>query len=176
MIVVKNDPLAYRWLRKAYENAYDFSDDPSTQNGSVLIPAGHISNLPCFGANHFPHNVEVTPERLADRDTKLFFMEHAERDAIYTAAIRGIPTLNATLYVPWFACADCARAIISTGITRVVGHKQMMDKTPERWVASIQAADVMLDEAGVQRVYYDGPIFTATEHFKVLFNGEFWTP
>jgi dCMP deaminase len=175
-MIIKNDPLAYRWLRTAYENARDFSDDPSTHNGAVLVPDGNISNLPCFGANHFPQGVEVTPERLADRDTKLLFMEHAERDAIFTAAIRGISTLNATLYVPWFSCAPCARAIVSAGIARVVGHKQMMDKTPERWVASIKAGDVILDEACVQRIYYDGPIFNATENFQVLFNGEFWTP
>jgi dCMP deaminase len=49
-------------------------------------------------------------------------MEHAERDAIYKAAFVGMQTEGATLYVPWFACADCARAIIAAGITRVVGN------------------------------------------------------
>jgi dCMP deaminase len=153
------------------------SDDPSTQCGAVLVPAGpagYRNTQVCFGTNHFPKGVKVTPDRLADRDTKLFYMVHAERDVIYKAALRGISTLDATLYVPWFACADCAQAIIQSGITRVVGHQAVMDKTPERWMESIQAADQMLDEAGVKREYYTRSIFD--NDFKVLFDGGLWTP
>lgn len=161
------------WLRRAYMNARDFSDDPSTQNGSVLVPANQPNSV-CYGANHFPRHVAVTPERLADRDVKLSFMEHAERDAIYKAAFQGFPTEGATLYVPWFACTDCARAIIMAGITRVVGHRPMMDKTPQRWMETIRQADTMLNEAGIQRDYHDGQLFD--DDFHVLFSGEFWTP
>ncbi len=168
------DKACFHWLRCAYMSAKKFSEDPSTQCGAVLVPEGYRDNQVCFGSNHFPKGVEVTPERIDDRDTKLFFMVHAERDAIYKAALRGISTLDATLYVPWFACADCAQAIIQSGIRQVVGHQQVMDKTPARWVDSIQAADVMLDEAGVKRSYYDGQLFT--DDFQVLFNGGLWTP
>lgn len=172
-----HDKTNRHWLRRAYINAKKNSPDPSTQCGAVLVPegpAGYKNTQICFGINRFPKGVKVTPARLADRDTKLAFMVHAERDAIFKAALRGISTLEATLYVPWFACADCAQAIIQAGIRRVVGHKQVMDKTPARWVESIQFADTMLDEAGVEREYYDGQLFE--DNFKVLFDGTLWTP
>ncbi len=116
----------------------------------------------------------MTSERLADRNVKLRYMEHAERDVIYKAALRGIPTYEATLYVPWFACVSCARAIIGAGITRVIGHLPMMMGTPNRWKADILKADAMLDEAGVVRQYLDAKLFD--DDFQVLFNGELWTP
>jgi dCMP deaminase len=172
--IIHNDPVAYKWLRVAYREAYLRSDDPSTQNGAVLRPAGHQGDQVCYGVNHFPRGLKLTPERLADRDVKLTYMEHAERDVIYKAALRGVPTYEATLYVPWFSCVPCARAIISAGITRIIGHLQMCERTPERWKANIMKADAMLDEAGVVRQYLDAKLFE--DDFQVLFNGELWTP
>ena len=173
-MILRNDPIAFRWLRAAYQEAQLHSDDPSTQLGAVLRPAGHQGNQVCYGSNHFPRGIKLMPERLADRDVKLRYMEHAERDVIYKAALRGISTYEATLYVPWFACVSCARAIIGAGITRVVGHLQMMMGTPDRWQADILKADAMLDEAGVVRQYLDAKLFE--DDFQVLFNGSFWTP
>ena len=128
-----------------------------------------------MGANRFPFGVVKLPERL-ETAVKLTYMEHAEQDVILRAAYHGIKTQGALLFCPWFACADCARAIIGAGIATVIGHKQMMEKTPERWQSAIDAADVMLDEAGVKRYYYDGPIFDESENFSILFNGETWNP
>jgi deoxycytidylate deaminase len=155
-------------LRLAYQTAASGSDDPSTHNGSVLVTT--TDYLLC-GSNHFPGGVEKKADRL-ERPKKYAYMEHAERDVILEAARRGVITDGATLYVPWYACADCARAIIGAGISRVVGHKQMFLKTPERWRASISDGDAMLDEAGVIREQYDGPIGGV----QVLFDGEWWTP
>ncbi len=171
------------WLRIAYRNARDFSDDLSTQCGAVLVP----KNKPVqavFGANHFPKGVEVTNVRLTEKPDKYLYVEHAERDCILSAALRGVATLDATLYAPWFACADCARAIIGAGITKVVGHASTFVRTPERWLESIAIGDTILDEAGVERVYIGGKLFEDCEVFgedpdlvfEVLFNGEFWTP
>jgi dCMP deaminase len=175
-----NKPLpewtACDFLRKAYINARDFSDDPSTQNGSVLVPAGYPLNRVFFGANRFPSGIKVTPERLADRDTKLAFMQHAERDAIFKAARNGISTDGATLYCPWYACIECAKAIIGAGITRVVGHLQAIQKTPDRWKENIQVAEKMLDEAGVERTYLVSDLFGSDPDYQVLFNGEYWIP
>ena len=173
-MILHNDPVAFRWLRFAYQEAQLRSDDPSTQNGAVLRPAGHQGNQVCYGTNHFARGLKVTPERIEDRDVKLRYMEHAERDVIYKAALRGVPTYEATLYVPWFACVPCARAIIGAGIARVIGHLQMCNKTPDRWRDDIVEANAMLDEAGIVRQYLDAKLFD--DNFQVLFNGEFWTP
>ena len=102
-----------------------------------------------WAANALPPNVSTHPERL-QRPLKYSFLEHAERGAIYAAARAGLKTAGATLYCPWFACADCARAIICAGITRVVGHVRPRMHSPERWAESIAQADRMLREADVQ--------------------------
>jgi dCMP deaminase len=156
-------------LRHAYRLAALYSNDPATQNGAILVnrdgePIG-------TGVNRFPHRVKVTPERL-ERPKKYSFMEHAERNAIYDAARKGNATVFGVLYCPWYACADCARAIIEAGIIRVIGHKQMFDRTPEHWKASILEGNEMFQDAGIEILQYDGMIGNCTG----LINGEFWTP
>jgi len=155
------------YLYLAYRKAAE-SVDPSTQNGAVLVPAekGRIITA----CNTFPSKVENKPDRL-ERPLKYNYVEHAERGVIFAAAREGICTKDAYMYVPWFACSDCARAIICAGIKKVVGHKAMMDKTPERWKESIEHALVMLKEAGVETYLYEGEVLPP-----VKFNGELWRP
>lgn len=167
---MKYSDLELLWL--AYRYASTHSDDQSTHNGAVLVTADGETIM---GANHFPRGVKNIPQR-HERPRKYAYMEHAERDTILKAACKGIKTEGATLYVPWYACADCARAIIEAGIIRVVGHKQMFDKTPDRWKASIADGDIMLDEAGVMRDVLDVAQVAQPGDFQVLFDGEYWTP
>ena len=137
-------------LAEACRHAAEHSTDLQTQNGALLVSRmGEI----VVAANTMPP-IESKPERL-ERPQKYFYIEHAERNAIYTAARRGVCTEGATLYCPWFACADCARAIIQAGIVRVVGHMTPWLQTPDRWKDSVRAADEMLDEAKVIRVYLE---------------------
>jgi dCMP deaminase len=157
-----------KWLRRAYRNALR-SPDPSTQNGAVLVSAGNNAIDSC---NEFPYGVKMTSERLEDRDLTMQFIEHAERNAIFQAAFSGVSTRNTTLYCEWFACTDCARAIICSGITRVVGHQQIFDATPDRWKASIDAAFEMFSEAGVVTDMIDVKLNCDP----ILFNGGLWYP
>lgn len=132
------------WLRQAFVEATR-SPDPSTQNGAVLVPVrGYVA----VARNAIPIGVRSTPSRL-ERPTKYSYIEHAERSAIYTAARHGTQTFGAKLYCPWFACTDCARAIICAGIREVIGHIRTRAATPERWTKSIVLAESMLIEAGV---------------------------
>ena len=48
------------------------------------------------------------PDRF-QRPTKYMFFEHAERNAIFTAARHGIRTDGAIIYVQALPCVDCAR-------------------------------------------------------------------
>lgn len=131
------------FLREACRAALTQSQDRHTQNGALLrAVTGEIVTA----ANRFPPNVMLTAERL-QRPLKYEFIEHAERGVIFAAASAGICTHRATLYCPWFACADCARAIICAGITEVVGLAY-----PEphgRWKDSVLRGDEMLREAGI---------------------------
>lgn len=156
-----------QYLKMAYTEAMK-SPDPSTQNGAVLVAHTGVTVSDC---NRFPDRVKLTDERL-ERPLKYNFIEHAERNAIFAACKLGIPCQGATLYVPWFACSDCARAIIQVGISRVVGHQRMMDETPDHWKESIAHALTMLEEAGVQTELIPGVLDAP----KILFNGKWWKP
>lgn len=164
------------FLYEAYQYAVN-SPDPSTQNGAVII--GRDGRLRCgFGYNGFPvgydsYRVESTPERL-ERPLKYSYVEHAERAAIFRAAYVGESTRCGTMYVPWYACTECARAIVMSGISLVVGHKQMYDKTTERWKESIAIAMGILDEGGVRHYLADGNI--GDPHLELRFDGQLWTP
>jgi dCMP deaminase len=152
-------------LAEACRHAAEFSMDPHTQNGALLVSTmGEV----VLAANTMPE-IESRPERFV-RPKKYLYIEHAERNAIYLAARRGICTENATLYVPWFACADCARAIIQAGITRVVGHIVPWMQTPDRWKESVRAAESMLEEAGVVSSYLDDELGVS-----FLFDGKLLT-
>jgi dCMP deaminase len=162
-------PPAALYLATAYKLAAKYSDDPRTQTGAVLVLDDVVIGT---GVNSLPIGVEITPARL-ERPKKYQYMEHAERNAIFHAIRSGFCTNGATLYCPWFACCDCARAIIQAGVRKVVGHKQIFDKAGVGpWTESISAGNDMFAEAGVETELYDGPI----AGLSILFNGEQWTP
>lgn len=158
------------YFREAYRYASQQSQDPRTNVGAVLIESGWDRIL-LYGTNRFPDGVAVTEERQT-RPTKYHYVVHAEQDAIYQAARRGIVTKGLWLVAPWSSCTMCARSIISAGITRLIRHAEAMEHTPTRWVKDIRRADEMLKEAGV----------TIQEeslklgHCQSLISDEVWSP
>jgi dCMP deaminase len=142
---------AIDYLREACRYAAQHSHDPDTQNGAVLV----TNRQTIYAANCIPRGVALQEHRLT-RPFKYDFVEHAERAAIYKAAAAGAATAGATLYCPWFACTDCARAIASVGIKEVVGLIALRNATPARWLLNVEMAEMMLEEAGVsQRLLAD---------------------
>lgn len=144
-------------LREVYRFASAASDDPDTQNGALIITRDgrHV-----FGSNTLPTGVSLKESRL-ERPEKYLWIEHAERDAIYAAAKRGLCLYGATMYCPWYACPECARAIIGSGIKEVIGHDKPFIITPPRWKDLIAKAKVMLFEAGVTMRVVSGDIGVA---------------
>jgi len=142
-------------LREAYEHALTESSDPNTKTSAFLVDDNGL--ILAKGANTFPDNIPILEERLK-RPDKYDFIGCAERDVIYTAAKEGIKTLGLTMVVPWYACLECSKAIIKSGISRVVGHKTIMEQTPNRWKESIFKALRMMDEAGLELLLYDGQL------------------
>lgn len=161
---------AEEYLLMAYREATK-SPDPSTQNGAVIPVDFEGKEYVIKAHNTFPEGVEVTPERL-ERPLKYEYIEHAERSAVYVAAREGLRLERSTMYVPWAACSNCARAIIRSGISRVVTHQRMLDETPKRWKESIKEAMTMLKEAGVRVVMIPGELNGPV----IRFNGEEWKP
>lgn len=164
-------------LRQAYIVAKG-SPDPRTQNGALLVFSDSILAQAC---NTYPFGVARSSDRL-ERPLKYQVIEHAERNAIYAAARAGQRTLGATMYCPWAACADCARAIIQAGIYRLVRHADANGRhrgedrsTQGRGIArdqSISIADQMLLEAGVLVQDIEGKL----TDFEIMHAGERWSP
>lgn len=168
------EELKKYWLLVAYNQASK-SPDLSTQNGAIIVDKswedGNKEIKFSFASNTFPPLIKSTPERL-QYPLKRDYIEHAERGAIYDASLKGIATENATMFCPWFACVECSRAIICSGIKQVIGHQDMMDKTPDRWKESIKVAFDLLNEAGVKTELIVGKLGGPL----LRFNSEIWEP
>jgi dCMP deaminase len=131
------------------EEISTWSKDPSSQVGAVIVrPDRTIASI---GFNGFPRGVEDSPERIANRDTKLLYTIHAEMNAILSAKE---PLKDYSLFVwPFQPCAHCAASIIQAGIKDVYCPYNAHLDSYERWKDSFQAALQMFDEAGVRVIF-----------------------
>lgn len=128
------------------------SKDPSTQIGCIIVgPAREIRST---GYNSFPRGiVDTIPER-HERPEKYFWIEHAERNAIYNAARAGTPLEGCTVYVEVTPCMDCARAIVQAGITKVVvDADRMRAYSSEFYDPQFQRVKVLFEEAKIEVVF-----------------------
>lgn len=130
------------------------SRDEHTHVGSVVVDSDNV--LVSTGYNSLPRNIDLDiEEKRVSREggEKYFWIEHAERNAIYNAARRGTIMKKCKIYVPWTPCADCARAIIQTGISEVIIHKNGQDfynlNTKGQWIESHNRTNAMFKESEV---------------------------
>ena len=152
-IKVSKDETYKDLLKKCYEHASK-SNHPSTHNAALLVEDAKII---LQGLNILPLGVKEIKERFEEKE-KHIYLNHAERDLIYKAAKQGIKTNNLTMVMPWIPCLHCANAIISSGIRKLIVHKQMVERTKEGWQDELKNALEILKEAGVEVVGYDGII------------------
>lgn len=103
------------------------SKDPNTRNGACIICPSSLSPI-ALGYNGFPRgcNDDSFPWRNDSKEkyeNKYPYVEHAERNAIFNAARKGISTEHSILYLysekQYYPCDDCAKAIIQSGISEV---------------------------------------------------------
>jgi dCMP deaminase len=142
-----------KWDRRFLDMAQHiagWSKDESTKVGAVIV--GPDREIRSTGYNGMPPGVDEGVEARLQRPEKYLWFEHAERNAIYFAALNGVALRGCTIYVVALPaltpCSDCARGIIRSGIKRVV--MTVPEVTPERWLANMNAARLMLKEAGVE--------------------------
>jgi dCMP deaminase len=130
------------------------SKDESTQIGAVVV--GKDKEILTTGYNSFPRGLrDDLPER-QERPQKYFWIEHAERNAVYNAARIGVSLKESEIYLTsGLPCADCARAIINAGIKTVYCKRVCTTKNKEKWIESQNMSLEMLGECGVDVVYYD---------------------
>lgn len=128
------------------------SKDPSTQVGAVIV--NNDKHVVGIGYNGFPVGCDddVFPwEREGEYgDTKYPFVVHAELNAILNASQS---CKGCTIYVSLFPCNECAKAIIQSGIRKIVYESDKYAHTD-----STKASKRMLMSAGVELVQLDHSI------------------
>ena len=123
------------------------SKDPSTQVGACIVSPENI--IISTGYNGFPMGCsddEYPWERSGEKeDTKYPYVVHAELNAILNCHGRSL--IGSRIYVALFPCNECAKAIIQSGIRKIVYESDKYNGT-EGNVASKK----MLQKAGVELV------------------------
>ncbi len=122
------------------------SKDPNTQVGACIV--NENNKIMSVGYNGFPlgcSDDEFPWERTGDSsvDTKYPFVCHAELNAILNNA--GAPLQGCSIYVALFPCNECAKAIIQSGIKKVL---YLSDKYKD--TDGVKASKKMFDAAGVE--------------------------
>jgi dCMP deaminase len=129
------------------------SKDESTQIGAVIV--GEDNEVLSTGYNSFPRGMDDSKQERQERPEKYFWFEHAERNAIYNAARVGTALKNSTIYLTsGVPCMDCARGIVNSGIKVVWCKRICTTKNKEKWVESQLKSIQLLNECGVQVMFY----------------------
>ena len=126
------------------------SKDSSTQVGACIV--NEEKKIVAVGYNGMPtgcNDDDMPWERTGEPslETKSPFVCHAELNAILnrnTASLK-----NATLYVTLFPCNECAKAIIQSGIKKVVYAENKYADTE-----GVKASCLMFKKCGVETVQY----------------------
>jgi deoxycytidylate deaminase len=176
-VIRRNDEFSAihrRHFRSVYGTASSNSDDLRTPLGAVIAENESIRTI-ATGANHFPLGLTITDEQLEDSEWVRDNIIHAEPAAIYQAASNGFAIQGTTMYVPLIPCNDCTMAIIDSEISKVITHKQLIARIPEKLWDSIDF-DYSLERlkaANVQVFMYDGKIGNGAQS---RFLGKDWKP
>ncbi len=122
------------------------SKDGSTQVGCVIV--GDYQMVVSTGYNDLPRQVENLPERF-EAPEKYLWVEHAERNAIYMAARRGVALEGSTIYMQSMPCVDCARAIIQSGIRHITTRDPYKISNSGHYDSQFPVVLTMLQEGNV---------------------------
>lgn len=128
------------------------SKDRSTKCGCVICTPTNDKIVE--GWNGFPRRINDLVEARHQRPAKYLWTEHAERNAIYNAGRLGVPVAGGIIYQTAAPCPDCARAIIQSGISKMV---TVLGESEHEWAErfNITTSMEMLHEAGVSVTLYD---------------------
>lgn len=126
-----------------------WSKDTSRGLGAVITTKDN--RIVSVGYNGFPSGSNDTIEERYERPQKYDYTEHAERNAIYNAARIGVATMGCTIYVAWFPCVKCTRAIIQSGIDRIVCTAPDFDN--KTFGREFKISQELLIECGVEIIF-----------------------
>ncbi|MGB3500638.1 MAG: deaminase [Mesorhizobium sp.] len=125
----------------------NFKTDPADGVGAILVMDGKEL---ARSANVVPPQLKkllTSGELVLTPETIPAYIEHSERAAIYTAVAAERPVKGATMYSTRFPCAECARAMVWSGVERLVVARGFEGETT--WRSSQEKALHILNESGV---------------------------
>lgn len=127
------------------------SKDPDTQVGACIVD--NDNKIVSIGYNGFPNGCsddEYPWEKQNDDPlhNKYFYVTHAELNAILNSQAKNLK--GYTIYVTLFPCNECAKAIIQSGIKRIIYE---CDKDANKPFSI--ASKKMLLSAGIELIPYE---------------------
>ncbi len=124
------------------------------KNGAVIVDAKGA--IIAEGANRKPASfswaVNPSLQHVTNDDPSwiYYLLEHAERDAVGAAFRDGKSPAGGAIYCTLYPCADCARAIVASGIKRVVARTTDQDSSRnEKWRAHFEYSKILFECSGV---------------------------
>ncbi len=136
------------------ENVKLKSKDRRTQIGAVIV--GKDNEIVSTGYNSFPRGINDNVKERQIRPEKYYWIEHAERNAIYNAARIGVSLRDTTMYLTCgIPCSDCTKGIISSGIKKIYCKVQDTTRNREHWDEHAKRSLQMFKESNVEIIFYD---------------------
>lgn len=126
-----------------------WSKDTNTKVGAVIVDKDNI--VLSQGYNGFPIGCDDSVKARYERPQKYMYTEHAERNAIYFAARNGVMIKGSRMYLTWYPCCDCCKAIIQSGISKIMCYEP--DWNDDSWGESFRYTKEMLAEANIEVVF-----------------------
>ena len=129
------------------------SKDPNTKVGACIVD--NDNKVVSIGYNGMPAGLDenqLSWNKGEGLDSKYLYVCHAEFNAILNTR-NGASLRGCTLYVTLFPCNECAKAVIQTGIKKVIYlENKYFDQT------NVIASKKMLDLAGIALEKYEGRV------------------
>ena len=130
------------------------SEDPCCKVGACIVKDNKIIST---GYNGMPSRSEhgIYPWTKGDTDptkNKYFYVVHAELNAILNSekSLKG-----STLYVTKFPCNECAKAIIQSGISKVIFTDDISLENLQKDDEFIATCNMLMNSYIVVNEYYD---------------------
>jgi len=140
--------VSRKWMLRFMKQAQEistWSKDPRKAVGCYIVDPRNRNEL-SHGFNGFPRRI-ADDGRLLDRELKNMMVQHAEANAVTSAAYRGVSLAGGWAFVTKQLCSQCAGLFIQSGIERVyyLYHEPRTDV----WRHSNEVAIDMLREASL---------------------------
>lgn len=141
--------LSQEWLIRFMSLTIEiskWSKDPKRKVGCLIVD--NDKNILSEGYNGFPREIR-DDERLNDTFLKLKIIQHAEANAISSAARNGHNLKGSIAFVNRFLCSQCAGLMIQAGVKFIVVPKEIKEDLKSKWKEDWNIAKGLLKEAGI---------------------------